>query len=826
MVEKKDSLFMPERNLASVSTSSTVPAWAGGTFIWRLCLADRADALVEAAETIAAVDHSLDHAVEHIVFLSGAIGADEGWLPWDGVWPYWQRLTWRIGGGWEGLSRFMVAMRDRHRAHISFHVNCTDVNAGLRLYPETREFFQQLVEAKAIYARPQGFNAQPWFGLPYVPQTISDADPSHMFAMVNYQRYWESGLAREQIDGLFGRLPYLPPLLYVDVLGPLGWCIHPGYPDGDLGGSKASQLAGVQAIVKYIRDCGSDVAGESPDQLMEHTDPPIRYSWGHGGLSRNDYGQIGSGYGTGACARRGGKGMHVYGNQGSYHLQCGESVPDLIKRGWEPMAADGQAVTGAFADPLRSPQIDGLRDWGNVDDLVRQFHFTVARELYHIGCGAERLPGGPTWERLDAAEGRVRLDALTLRNPHGEVQVFEAEAGTLLGSVRIVQDNWASGGQAVADLDEALGNGVELAIDAPVAGDYTAFVRYASVGGGALRLQVDDAPPLRLELPDTGAWQHYGDHPVALRLTPGPHRLRLQHERLYAEWSDGARAEWTLDTGFRAEHGEVELGVAGNRFTPDTWSGQLRILLYSELGGERIWTLPASWSGIARVQLVPLTDGGRDLRSAQTVPVNGNRQCRLTLLANQAAVLLPAPPQSIRSIRSTKSTHSPPPPPPPSKTTLPPKLCPPHSPPSPPAPRSVLPAPSSVLPAPRPVLQAPHPVLQAPHSPLRAPSSELRAPRSPLRAPSPVLQAPCSKLRAPSSVLQAPHSPLRAPSSALPAPRSALRAPCSELRAPRSPLRAPRSPLPAPRSPLRAPSSALPAPRSALRAPSPRATVD
>ena len=51
--------------------------------------------------SIAAVANRLDHAVEHIVFLSGAIGADEGYLPWDGVWPYWQRLTWRVGGGWE-----------------------------------------------------------------------------------------------------------------------------------------------------------------------------------------------------------------------------------------------------------------------------------------------------------------------------------------------------------------------------------------------------------------------------------------------------------------------------------------------------------------------------------------------------------------------------------------------------------------------------------------------------------------------------------------------------------------------------------------------------
>ncbi len=595
----------------TTNTQPIVPHWARGTFIWKLCLADRADALVEAAETIAAMANSLDHAVEQVVFLTGAIGADEGHLPWDGVWPYWQRLTYRIGGGWAELSRFMLAMRDQHRVHISFHVNCTDVNPGLRLYPETRAFFQRLVEAKAIYARPQGFNAQPWFGLPYIPQTIPAGDASDIFAMVNYQRFWDSGLAKEQIDGLFAKLPYLPPLLYVDVLGPLGWCIHPGYPDGGLGGSKASQMAGIQAIVTYIRDCGSEVAGESPDRLLEHENLPIRYSWGHGGLSRNDYGQIGSGYGMGAQAQRGGKPMHVYGNQGSYHLQCGESVPDLIKKGWEPMAADGLAPTGAFVDPLRSPQVDGLRDWGTIDDLVRQFHFTVVPELYHIGCGTERLTGGQTWDRLDAAEGRARLDALTLRAPDGTLTVLEAESARLIGSVRVIEDAWASGDKTVADLDEALGNGVEFTFDAPMAGAYSLFLRYAAVGGGVLGWRLDDGSMQRLELPDTGAWQHYGDQPLRLQLIAGAHRLSFQKERLYAQWSDGARAEWTLEGGFRAWHGDVTLGIGGDRFCPDTWSDERRILLYSEHGCDRTWKVPADWGAVPRATLYPLTPDGR-----------------------------------------------------------------------------------------------------------------------------------------------------------------------------------------------------------------------
>lgn len=614
------------------------PRWAQGTFIWKLCLADRPDSLSEAREVIANLANHLDNSVEQIVFLTGATGGDKGNLPWDSVWPWWQRLTYRIGGGWEELSEFMTDMRDQHRAHISFHMNITDVNVGLNQYPETREFFERLRDEKAIYARPEGFNAQPWRGLPFVPQEIPEGDESHMFALVNYQRLWDSGIAKEQIEGFFEKLPYLPPLLYVDVLGPCGWCIHPGYPDGDLGGSLATQLAGVQKIVKYIRDCGSDVGGESPDRLIEHTDPPIRYCWGHGGLASNDYSRIGSAYGMGAMNKRGGKCMQVYGNQGQYHLQCGPSVPEALNNGWDPMRLDRSSDT-AWASPVRSPEVDGLREWGTIEDLVRQFHLTVAPELYHIGCGSERLPGGDNWELLDAAEGRVRLDALTLRAPDSSCTVYEAEEAELLGTVRVVEDTWASAGKTVSDIDLAIGNGVEFTIDAPVGGDYQCFVRYASVGGGVLRMQLDDEDATRLELADTGEWQHYGDHLISLSLSVGKHTLRLQRDRVYAEWSDGSKAEWTIDNGFSAKHAEVILGVDGDRFCPDTWSGEKRILIYSTEGSERNWTLPENWSEAKEVQLFPLTDNGRDMDKSQTILVEQG-SCQLKLEAKGAYVLV------------------------------------------------------------------------------------------------------------------------------------------------------------------------------------------
>ena len=72
------------------------------------------------------------------------------------------------------LSGFMLRIREQSSALASFHVNLTDVNAGLRDYPETRAFFDQLVRTQSIYRRDR--SRRPAHRHPYVP---TDLDATH-----------------------------------------------------------------------------------------------------------------------------------------------------------------------------------------------------------------------------------------------------------------------------------------------------------------------------------------------------------------------------------------------------------------------------------------------------------------------------------------------------------------------------------------------------------------------------------------------------------------------------------------------------------------------
>lgn len=601
------------------------PEWiAKGMFSYKLNLTDTTDSLDDAAAKIAAVANKTDHAVPQLVQLLGAVGADEGSYSWDGTWPYWSRPTFRVGHSWEQLARFMERMHREHHAWISFHLNISDVNHGLVLYPETRAFFERLRDARCIYARPEGVNNQPWRGLPFVPSSLP-ADPaspgfdaSGIFAYVDYQRLWDSGLAAEIIDNFYAHLPYAPPLLYLDVLGTSGWCIHPGYPDGALGGSLATQLDGRTRILEYIRAKGSEIITESADHLEEL---PTTFSWSHGGLAFNDYSAIGGGYGAGAMGCRGARGMHVYGNQSGYHLLGGND---------DPLPEN---VTGRS----RSSADEGLREWGTVDDLVQNCYLTVMQELYHIGAGHTRLPGGARVERLDAAQGRVRLDALTLEEPGTHSgHLLPAHAARVLGTATILDQPWATDERHVGDIDLAIGNGVAWTVDVEQAGARNLYIRYASPRGGRLLLRVNGSDIGKMDFPPTNPWEmnarlrasefgndlrrrggygdpwcFHGDHLVSVELQAGTNTIELLHHRIYAEWDDGSQAEWSLADGFRAWKDAVIFGQGFNRCWPDTWSGTRRIFAFSVDGCQHEWRLPAGWEHESEVTLSSLLATGR-----------------------------------------------------------------------------------------------------------------------------------------------------------------------------------------------------------------------
>lgn len=585
---------------------NNAPNWARGTFVWRMCLADEPNALEEARRQIAAMHYLLDGSVRQLVFIMGVFGMDSGALPWDGSWPYWNRLTYRVNHDRKYLSDFMLEMRDRYNAQISFHVNLTDANVGMAYSEETRAFFEKLRANRCLFVRDKGINAHPWFGLPHVPDHIpvekntmdafAPGDASDIFALVDYKQFWDSGLAREMIDEFFSRLPYVPPVLYLDVLNLRGWCIHPGYPDGKLGHSRSTQIEGRQNIVEHVRRCGSEVGVEVPETMDE---VPTSFGHSHGGLASNDYSRICGGFGMGnKTALRDCKGMQVYGNQGGYHFQCGPRVPELLLR------------FGQFENGKLSPARDHLREWGDVNDIAAGFYLAAIQELYHIGKGNCRLPRSAGYERLDDAQGRARLDCITLAGGNGFSLGVEAESSEVLGSCSVQETPWASGGKTIVNLHEALGNGVAFAASVPAAGQYDLFIRYSSAGGGVLDLRVNEAPAVAVELADTADWDHYGDHLVSVQLRQGLNRIEMTKGRIFARWDDGTAAQWDRD-GFLASRDGIVFGRGFDRMWPDTWSGQQKVYFFSWDGCRRPWRLPLPWAGATKATLHPLTPQGR-----------------------------------------------------------------------------------------------------------------------------------------------------------------------------------------------------------------------
>ena len=156
----------------TAATENKAPAWIKqGAYVYRICTPDDADTLISTEQGLAITHHLLDGSVEQLPCINGLIGDDHpGKCNWDGLWPYWGRVSFRAKS-WQYLHDFMQRVHDQYNAKVFFHVNLTDVNVGLKQYPETRAFFQKLVETRSIYRRDwnpatQKRDVEP----PYVPQ--------------------------------------------------------------------------------------------------------------------------------------------------------------------------------------------------------------------------------------------------------------------------------------------------------------------------------------------------------------------------------------------------------------------------------------------------------------------------------------------------------------------------------------------------------------------------------------------------------------------------------------------------------------------------------
>ena len=205
-----------------------------------------------------------------------------------------------------------------------------------RAYPETRAFFNKLVQTGSIYRRDWNpatnkRDVEP----PYVPHDIpaDEKNPVEIFALMNYKRFWDSGMAREMLDEFYRRLPYPPPVLYVDVLTLEGGNFNTGFPTGPLGGSKETQLEGVLAIAKYLRSKGTEVGTEGDRPFLGDLGT---YGWLHcqTGISGDDYGKI-----KGAAKGDRVVTQHVFGNTGCFDVSPIASTPGQIAKVREHYAA-------------------------------------------------------------------------------------------------------------------------------------------------------------------------------------------------------------------------------------------------------------------------------------------------------------------------------------------------------------------------------------------------------------------------------------------------------------------------------------------------------
>jgi hypothetical protein len=637
------------------ATENKAPGWIKrGAYVYRICTPDDVDALVSTEAGLGITSHLLDGSIQQIPIINGLIGDDHpGGFNWDGIWPCWNRVSFRARN-WDYLHAFMQRAADQSNTRVSFHVNLTDVNVGLNAYPETREFFRKLVKTKSIYRRDWNKatnkrDVEP----PYVPQDFpatADANggmdnPVNIFALVNYKNFWESGLAREMIDGFFAHLPYPPPVLYLDVLNLEGGNFSTGVPDGPLGGSKETQLEGVLAIAKYLRSKGTEVGTEGDRPFLKDYGT---YGWLHcdPGFSPHDYSKI-----QGATKGDRAVKQHVFGNTGCFVVSPVASTPgqiDKVRAHYAKLLAGVPSTRkmpgldtwhisdrGSASDEFNMMQGGGgggdpfRGDW---IDLVNGFYLTGIQELYHIGKGNVRTA---VYDTI----GNLHYQKFVVTDPSGKQ--------TVIPVLDCLPPSYSeSGMKAVREAGVAMLEGTfRFRFKAPQAGKYR--LKFSGNPGGRatgdLNVYVDRQRQLRL-LAIPFKDQPYGPQEIELgelTLKPGDNTIAFDPGAIYAKWSDGTAAIWetpSLGKGFKVTNGDMTFADDYDRMWPDTWSGRKKIYFYSWDGTQRTWKIPQDWAAVKQATLYPLTPDGRG--QGVTMPVN-DRSVKPELLPQVPYVLVP-----------------------------------------------------------------------------------------------------------------------------------------------------------------------------------------
>ncbi len=596
-------------------TGNKAPRWTkGGAFVYRLATPDTPNLLPSVEEGIGIASHLLD-GTGQVPLINGLIGHDHlGAWNWDGLWPYWGRVTFRAGD-WDKLTAFMKNANEKYNTKVSFHVNLTDVNIGLKDYPETQAFFKKLVATKSIYRRDWNPQTNKRDGVPYVPQEIPSGktDPVEIFSIVNYKNFWDSGLAKEMIDMFYGHLPCAPPILYLDVFNTTGGNLNVGVPDGPLGGSKETQVEGMNAIGAYLRSKGTDLATEgNRPQVGQYA----TYVWLHGsGVSTNDYSVISGGSGQFPW-------QHVVGNTGAFDVSPIASTPDGLAtiRGHYANLLAGKSDAKKMASlekwhicarPGTKDEFDipgtGDQFRGDWVDLVNDFYLVSIQELYFIGKGAVRTA-------LFNPNGRFHLTRLVLADADGKESRLECLDFLSPNVPGWLRKQGKKQGSLMMETPYA-GTSFEAHFTAAQTGKYKVRV----VGGGATgAMNIYANGQLQIALNElvskssSNMGQTYDAGEIALK--KGDNVITLDTGSLYAKWSDGTEALWAtpgIYKGFTVKNGDVTFAEDYDRMWPDTWSGQKKIYFYSWDGTGRTWKLPEDWASVKQATLYPLTPDGR-----------------------------------------------------------------------------------------------------------------------------------------------------------------------------------------------------------------------